>query len=215
MNFPQLYGKRAVAVAGALVLSGSVALAQAGQPGAGAGAGGGAGAGANQQMNSTVDNQMNQMQHGGQPSMDKMFVQKAMQGGMAEVQLAQLTLQKSNNEQVKQFAQKMLDDHTKLNDQMKPIAQQLGVQAPNGVSKKDSKTMAKLQGLSGSEYDQAYIRDMVKDHKSDLSEFQTEASNGSDPNVKDAATQGSKVIAQHLQMAQQLAKDQNVTMAKK
>ena len=132
---------------------------------------------------------------------------------MAEVQLGQLTLQKSNNDQVKQFAQRMIDDHTKLNEQMKPVAQQLGVTPPDQISKNDRKTMAKLQALSGSAYDQAYIKDMVKDHKQDLSQFQTEASSGQDQTVKDAANQGSKVIAQHLQMAQQLAKDQNVPMA--
>jgi putative membrane protein len=158
--------------------------------------------------------QVNGMQAAGQPSpTDRMFVTKAMQGNMAEVQLGQLTLQKSNNEQVKEFAQRMIDDHTKLNDQMKPVAQQLGVTVPNEVAKNDRKTMAKLQALSGSAYDQAYIRDMVKDHKQDLSEFQMEASSGQDQTVKDAATQGSKVIAQHLQMAQQLAKDQNVAKA--
>ena len=68
----------------------------------------------------------------GQPSpVDRMFVKKALQGGMAEVQLGQLTLQKSNNDQVKQFAQHMIDDHTKLNDQMKPVAQQVGVAVPD------------------------------------------------------------------------------------
>jgi putative membrane protein len=72
--------------------------------------------------------------------------------------------------------------------------------------------MAQLQGLSGTAYDHAYIKDMVKDHKQDLSQFQMEASSGQDQNVKDAANQGSKVIAQHLQLAQQLAKDQNVPM---
>ncbi len=142
---------------------------------------------------------------------DRVFVKSAMQGGMAEVQLGQLTLQKSNNDQVKQFAQHMIDDHTKLNDQMKPVAQQLGVDVPNQISKKDRKIMNKLQALSGPAYDQAYIQDMVKDHKADLSDFQMEASSGSDPTVKDAAAQSSKLIAQHLQMAQQLAKDQNVT----
>jgi putative membrane protein len=145
--------------------------------------------------------------------MDRMFVSKAMQGSMAEVQLAQLTLQKSSNDQVKQFAQRMIDDHTKLNEQMKPVAEQVGVTAPDQISKNDRKTIAKLQGLSGSAYDQAYIKDMVKDHKQDLSQFQTEASSGQDQTVKDAANQGSKVIAQHLQMAQQLAKDQNVPMS--
>jgi putative membrane protein len=217
MNFP-LLSKRAAAVAGSIVLCGSMGLAQAGQSGAGAGAGAGAGTGGGQAGQPNSASQMDQMNAQQQPqnaAMDKMFVQKAMQGSMAEVQLGQLTLQKSNNEQVKQFAQKMIDDHTKLNEQMKPVAQQLGVKVPDKLSKKDSKNIAKMQSLSGPEYDQAYIKDMVKDHKSDLSDFQTEASNGTDPNVKDAAAQGSKVIAQHLQMVQQLAKDQNITMASK
>ncbi len=210
MNYPPIYGKKAVAVAGALLLCGSMGLAQANRPSAGA-AGQTPG-----QTDPNMNPQMNGMQQAGQPSpMDRMFVTKAMQGSMAEVQLGQLTLQKSNNDQVKQFAQRMIDDHTKLNEQMKPVAQQLGVAVPEQVSKKDRNTIAKLQALSGPAYDQAYIKDMVKDHKQDLSEFQAEASSGQDQTVKDAATQGSKVIAQHLQMAQQMAKDQNVTMASK
>ena len=65
--------------------------------------------------NPAMDSQMNNMRAAGQPSpIDKMFVKKAMQGGMAEVQLGQLTLQKTSNDQVKQFAQRMIDDHTKL-----------------------------------------------------------------------------------------------------
>jgi putative membrane protein len=203
MNRPPIYGKRTLALASAILLCGSMCLAQmprnpsAGAPG----------------QNSTTDPQMNGMQAAGQTSaLDKMFVRKAMQGGMAEVQLGQLTLQKTDNDQVKQFAQRMIDDHTKMNDQMKPVAQQLGVDVPGEISKKDRATIAKLQGLSGSAYDQAYIKDMVKDHKQDLSDFQMEASSGQDQTVKDAASQGSKVIAQHLQMAQQMAKDQNVAM---
>jgi putative membrane protein len=208
MNKPINFNKKTMALASAALLCGSMGLAQmhntpspsSQTPGQG--------------QNPGMNPQMNGMQMQGEAStMDKMFVKKAMQGSMAEVQLGQLTLQKSNNDQVKQFAQHMIDDHTKLNDQMKPVAQQLGVQVPSEVSKKDSKTMAKMQALSGPAYDQAYIKDMVKDHKQDLSEFQMEASSGQDPAVKDAASQGSKVIAQHLQMAQQMAKDQNIAMA--
>lgn len=210
MNHAHNCGKKMAAVAGAILLSGGLCLAQmAQQPSGPAGQTPG-------QNNPAMDSQMNAMNAPGQPSpLDKMFVSKALQGGMAEVQLGQLTLQKSSNDQVKQFAQRMIDDHTKLGEQMKPVAQQLGVSDPKGVSKKDKATMAKLQALSGPAYDEAYIRDMVKDHKQDLSEFQTEASSGQDQTVKDAANQGSKVIAQHLQMIQQLAKDQNVNMAGK
>jgi putative membrane protein len=210
MSFPQNCGKKMMASAGAVLLCGSMGLAQAGQqPSSPAGQTPG-------QNNPAMDSQMNAMNMPGQPSAtDKMFVKKALQGGMAEVQLGQLTLQKSSNDQVKQFAQHMIDDHTKLGEQMKPVAQQVGVSEPNGVSKKDKATMAKLEALSGPAYDEAYIRDMVKDHKQDLSDFQTEASSGQDQTVKDAANQGSKVIAQHLQMIQQIARDQNVNMASK
>ena len=207
MNLSTIYSKRIVALGGAMLLCGSMGFAQMhGSASPSSQAPG---------QNPSTDPQMNGMQTAaGQPSpVDKMFVSKAMQGSLAEVQLGQLTLQKSNNAQVKEFAQRMIDDHTKLNDQMKPVAQQLGVTVPNEISKNDRKTMAKLQALSGPAYDQAYIKDMVKDHKQDLNEFQMEASSGQDQTVKDAATQGSKVIAQHLQMAQQLAKDQNVPAA--
>jgi putative membrane protein len=213
MNHLQIYGRKSLAVAATMLLCGGMGLAQMNQPSSPGGQSS-PGAQSTPGQNPSMDSQMNNMQQAGQPSpVDRMFVKNAMQGGIAEVQLAQLTLQKSSNDQVKQFAQKMIADHTKMNEQMKPVAQQLGVQAPTEVSKKDKKTMAELQGLSGPAYDQAYIKDMVKDHKKDLSDFQTEASSGSDPNVKDAANQGSKVISQHLQMIQQLAKDQNVTVA--
>jgi putative membrane protein len=209
MNFPTIYGKRIIVLTGALALCGSMAIAQAPRD-----ASGPASQTPGQSPSMDQQQQMNGMQGPNQPTpMDRMFVSKAMQGSMAEVQLAQLTLQKSSNDQVKQFAQRMIDDHTKLNEQMKPVADQLGVKAPDQISKGDRKTIAELQGLSGSAYDQAYIRDMVKDHKQDLGQFQTEASSGQDQTVKDAANQGSKVIAQHLQMAQQLAKDQNVPMS--
>ena len=213
MNHLRDFGKKSLAVAGAMLLCGSMGLAQMNQtPSNPSGPSTSGSPGQNPGMD-----QMNGMQkQPGQPSpTDRMFVKNAMEGGLAEVQLAQLTLQKSSNDQVKQFAQKMIDDHTKLNEQMKPVAQQLGVQAPTQISKKDSKTIAKMQSLSGSAYDQAYIQDMVKDHKKDLSDFQLEASSGSDPTVKDAANQGGQMIAQHLQLIQQIAKDQNVTVASK
>jgi putative membrane protein len=170
---------------------------------------------------STIPNPADQLGNVGgmkadqQAAIDKIFVKKAMQGSIAQVQLGELTLQKSTNDQVKQFARKMIDDHTKLNEQMRPVAQQLGVEIPSEVSKKDKSLMSKMQALSGPAYDEAYIKDMVKDHKQDLSEFHMEASNGHDASVRDAATQGSKTISEHLQMAEQLAKDQNVDLAKK
>jgi putative membrane protein len=141
---------------------------------------------------------------------DQSFVRKALEGGAAEVQLGQLAQQKSQSDDVKQFAQKMVEDHTQLGDQMKPIAQQLGVKEPKGPSKKDKQLMAKLEGLSGPQFDEAYIQAMMKDHKEDLKEFKDEAQAAQNPNVKQAAQQGAGVISQHLQMIQQIAQSHNV-----
>src|SRR5580693_4028005 len=145
MHFPPIFGKKTVAVAGAALLCGSMGMAQMTQPSTGAAGGQQPGA-----ANPSMNPQMNGMQTNGQSSpMDALFVKNALQGGIAEVQLGQLTLQKSSNDQVKQFAQRMIDDHTKLNEEMKPVADQLGVKAPDQISKGDRETIAKLQGLSG------------------------------------------------------------------
>lgn len=142
--------------------------------------------------------------------MDKAFVRKALEGGMAEVQLGQLALQKSNNPDVKQFAQRMVDDHTKLGEQMKPIAQQMNINPPQGLSSKDKATVARLNKLSGDAFDKAYIRDMVKDHKQDEKEFKQEAMNTSNSSLKDVVNQGAQVIGEHLQMIEQIAQKNNV-----
>jgi putative membrane protein len=141
---------------------------------------------------------------------DQEFVKKALEGGAAEVQLGQLAQQKSQSEDVKQFAQKMVEDHTRLGDRMKPIAQQLGVKEPKAPSKKEKALAAKLEALSGQQFDEAYIKAMVKDHKQDLKEFQNEAQTAQNPNVKQAAQQGVGVISQHLQLIEQIAQNHNV-----
>jgi putative membrane protein len=141
---------------------------------------------------------------------DKSFVKDALKGGMAEVKLGQLAAQKGNSDDVKQFGQKMVDDHTKLGDQMKGVAGQIGVTPPTMITPMDKALETKLEALSGDAFDKAYIQAMVKDHRKDLMDFNKEASTGSSSTVKDAATQGSQVIAEHLKMIQQIAKAHGV-----
>ena len=145
---------------------------------------------------------------------DKKFAKVAMAGGLTEIQASQAALQKSNSDDVKKFAQQMIDDHTKLNDQMKPIASQLGVAVPTSPMPKDQAMIAKMQNLSGDEFDKAYIKAMVKDHTKDDKEFTMEASSGQNADEKAAASQGDQIVKQHLQMAQDLAKAHNVPVAK-
>lgn len=149
----------------------------------------------------------------GQDYAEKAFVTKALEGGDAEVQLGQLAQQKSQSNDVKQFAQKMVSDHTQMADKwFKPVAQQLGVSEPKGPSKKDKKEIAKLQGMSGEDFDREYITMMVKDHQQDLKDFKDEAQVAQDPSLKQVAEQGSNIISQHLQLIEQIAKTHNVAV---
>jgi putative membrane protein len=141
---------------------------------------------------------------------DKTFVKDALRGGMAEVKLGQLATQKGNSDDVKQFGQKMVDDHTKLGDQMKGVAGQIGVTPPTMISPMDKALETKLEALSGDAFDKAYIQAMVKDHRKDLMDFKKEASTGTASTVKDAASQGSTVVAEHLKMIEQIAKAHGV-----
>ena len=143
---------------------------------------------------------------------DKMFIRKAAQGGMAEVKLGQLASDKASSPDVKSFGQKMVTDHTQLNDDMKPIADSMGVMLPKQVSKEDQAEYDKLNGLSGTDFDKEYVTFMVKDHHKDLREFRAESQSASDPNLKAAVEKGEKVIQEHTTMADKLAKSMNIGM---
>jgi putative membrane protein len=168
-----------------------------------------------QQQQAQQMGQMNGTNPTAGPAMDKAFVKKALEGNEAEIQMGQLALQKSSDDQVKQFAQRMVDDHGKMQDQLKPIAQQLGVKVPDGPSKGDMKKMDKMKSLSGDAFDQAYIKDMVKDHKKDSSEFKQEAQNTQNPQLKQLATEGGQTIDSHLQQIQQIAQTKGTTQKAK
>jgi putative membrane protein len=150
-------------------------------------------------------------QTGSQPSAaDKHFVKAALRGGMAEVKLGQLAAEKGSSDDVKTFGQKMVDDHTKLGEQMKTVAGQIGVTPPTVLSPADLALEAKLKMLSGDAFDKAYIGAMVKDHQEDLNDFKKEISTASSSTVKDAAEQGEKVISKHLEMIQKIAQQHQV-----
>ena len=137
---------------------------------------------------------------------DKLFVKKAIRGSESEIAAAKMALQKSSNPQVQQFAQKMVDDHTKLLDDMKQVASQENIQYKDAPSPEGKKMAAKLDGLSGAEFDKAYVNGMVKDHKGDVRDFTAEVNTGKDQPTKDAAQKGLPVIQEHLQMIEGIQK---------
>lgn len=134
-------------------------------------------------------------------SADKKFATGAAQGGLAEVELGKLATEKGQSDKVKQFGQRMVDDHTNANNQLKSVAEKDNITLPTGLNAKDQAVKDKLSALSGAAFDRAYMQDMVRDHEKDISEFQKEASSGSNADLKGFAAQTLPTLQEHLRMA--------------
>ena len=141
---------------------------------------------------------------------DRIFLQKAAEGGTAEVQLGKLAVEKASAADVKAFGQKMVDDHTQLNNEMSPIAESKGVALPRKMTKAAQAEYDKLGTLSGEAFDKEYIAYMVKDHHEDLREFRMAAANTNDPDLKVALDRAAKVIREHMVMADKLAREKGI-----
>ncbi len=131
-------------------------------------------------------------------SADMSFAVKAAQGGAAEVQLGQLAASKSSRPDVKAFGQKMVDDHTKVNDDLAAVAQKENATLPRTMTAKNQSEYNRMQNLSGDAFDRAYVARMVKDHEQDVKEFQKEVAKGKDPLIKAFASQTLPVLQSHL-----------------
>jgi putative membrane protein len=137
---------------------------------------------------------------------DKMFLAASTEGGMAEVALGNLALQKSSNPEIKTFAQRMVADHTMLLDKMKPFAVQAGVQPPTHLSAADKAAVKQLTALSGDAFDRAYLKDMVADHHNDLGAFISERDSTANADLRTAVTAATQVVRDHTQMVDVIAK---------
>lgn len=142
---------------------------------------------------------------------DKKFAKNAALGGMTEVELGKLAVQKASSDAVKQFGQKLIDDHTKANDQLKELASKDSLNLPGSLDSKHQSRVDKLAKLSGPKFDKAFIKTAVKDHEKDVSEFKDEAQYGTDPNVKQFAANTLPTLEQHLAAAKDLSKTEKQT----
>ena len=136
------------------------------------------------------------------PAADKSFVEKAAVGGLAEVQMGKMAQQKGSSDQVKQFGSRMVEDHSKANDELKQVASSKGITLPTDLDAKHKSKMEKMQKLSGAQFDRAYMDDMVSDHKQDVADFKKEANSGKDSDIKAFAAKTLPTLEDHLKMAQ-------------
>ena len=135
-------------------------------------------------------------------ALDNQFVMDAAHGGMAEVQLGQLALQRSTNPEVKRFAQQMIQEHSRANEELMRLATQKGITPPTDVGPKYRAAMMRLMQLSGRDFDQAYMNEAgVNSHLESAAIYQRQAGLGQDPDLKAFATRILPRVQDHLQMA--------------
>lgn len=147
----------------------------------------------------------NSNMNGAVTSADRNFMDKAAQGGMAEVELGQLAEQNGQSQEVKDFGKRMVTDHTKANDQLKQVASKEAVKLPTTLDAKDQETKEHLEKLHGAAFDKAYMHDMVADHEKDVAEFKRESTAAHSPDLKDWTTSTLPVLESHLHEAEKIA----------
>ena len=148
---------------------------------------------------------------GTQPSMaDQAFIRQLLESDVVEVQLGQMAQEKSQSDDVKQFAEKMVENRKRLDEQLAPLAKRLDVNQPKGPDKKMKQQIAKMQAMSGQQFDEEYIRTILSAHEKDVKNFKQAASAAQDPNVQRTAQTDAPIIEQHLQAIQKIAEAHNV-----
>jgi len=130
---------------------------------------------------------------------DQDFIQAAAQGGMTEVKLGELAGQKGLRDDVKEFGQMMVKDHTAINDDLKSLATQKGVTLPDSLDAKHQGMVDKMAALTGSAFDDAYIAAMIKGHKQDAKAFKAESAATTDADIKSFLDKSIPVVNAHLQ----------------
>jgi putative membrane protein len=139
---------------------------------------------------------------------ERSFIEQAASKGMAAVQTAQLAQQRSSSPQVKQFANRIVADHTQANVELLQIAQDQNMTLPEQPSARDESAYRRLSGLNGAAFDQAYAQAEVSDNQQNIALFRKEAQSGQDPALKSFAQKTLPLLVQHLQLAQSLNRNQ-------
>ena len=131
------------------------------------------------------------------------FVSKAAQDGMTEVELGKVALDKSKDAKVREFAQRMVTDHGKANRELASIAKQKGIEAPQKLDTEHQDMVKKLKAQDGEAFDLEYSRHMNMDHDKAIDLFEA-TSQSSDADLAGFAKKTLPTLKEHKQMASKL-----------
>jgi putative membrane protein len=136
---------------------------------------------------------------------DQDFLTKAARGNLLEVRMGNLAAQKASSNDVKQFGQRMVTDHTKAGEQLNQLASTLNFTPPQELSPEQQSEIGHLEKASGKDFDREFMKMMVSDHTKDISAFERAAAQSTNPDVKQFATNLLPTLNEHAKMAREIA----------
>ena len=147
-------------------------------------------------------NKMNQPKMGPDLSVaDRKFVEKVASDNMAEVKMARLALDKSTMPEVKKYAQTIIDDHEKAENELRSIVKPENFPLPNQIETGQQQTMDKLQAMNGKKFDKEYLKEMVKSHDQAIDTFQKASNELTNDQLRNYATRTLPTLKEHREMA--------------
>lgn len=135
---------------------------------------------------------------------DNMFFKNITIGNMTEIESSKVALEKSQDPSLKNFAQKMIDDHSEAGSKVAALAAQKQVVLPTKLDDDHQKMIDNLSGKTGTDFNKAYIDLQQAAHKEAISVANNEVDNGSDPDVRALASKLQPKLNMHLRMAEDL-----------
>lgn len=136
--------------------------------------------------------------------MDRDWAMKSADGGMMEVQSSELALKTSSSQAVKDFAQMMIDDHTKANNELKSLATSKGISLPAELGPEHKAKYDELAAKKGADFDKAYVATMDMDHQKTVQSFKDYSQNGTDTDMKGWASKTLPTLEHHAMMVKDM-----------
>ena len=136
---------------------------------------------------------------------DQAAMKQLASDNLAEINAGKMAASKAQSPDVKNFAQQMVQDHSKMLEDLKSLAKSKGVALPDNAPVKDMAQSKLLERKSGAEFDKDFMEHMVKDHEKAVKDTENIAAKAQDPQFKSAVQQANSKIREHLQLAQRLA----------
>jgi putative membrane protein len=147
------------------------------------------------------------MQQPSSAEVDRLFALAAMQGSNAEIDMAELALKRGSADEVKAYAGKMISEHKGMMEELMPVLHRILANPPaERLAPADQLAMHHLESIKPVDFDQAYVMQQIGGHLATLTAFQTEADNGTDPQLKEVVRKWTPTIQAHLELAVDTAK---------